>query len=74
MVESVPPTFPPIGGRESRQRWVRILIEHNGGTSVTVPLAEEAKKIKKVLLKARTVIYGGKRPFAHTAHSISKAI
>ena len=46
-----------------------ILIEHNGGTSVTVPLlAEEAKKIKKVLLKARTVIYGGKRPFAHTAH------
>ena len=45
-----------------------ILIEHNDGTSVTVPLAEEAKKIKKVLLKARTVIYGGKRPFAHTAH------
>ena len=48
---------------------MRILIEHNGGTSVTVPLAEEAKKIKKVLLKARTVIYGGKRPFAQALHT-----
>ena len=37
-----------------------------------LPLAEEAKKIKKVLLKARTVIYGGKRPFAHTAQPIWK--